>query len=136
MIKDSDKIGKLSVEELGKLFPIEVVPYNPLWKQLYEKENLSILNILGKDIVFRIEHFGSTAVEGLSAKPIIDILVEIPPLNNELKEIVIQKMNAADYHFIWRTDDAVPYMHFVKGYTINGFSENVFHVHMGDKNHS
>ena len=37
MIKDSDKIGKLSVEELGKLFPIEVVPYNPLWKQLYEK---------------------------------------------------------------------------------------------------
>ena len=45
-------------------------------------------------------------------------------------------MNAADYHFIWRTDDAVPYMHFVKGYTINGFSENVFHVHMGDKNHS
>ncbi len=45
-------------------------------------------------------------------------------------------MNAIDYHFIWRTDEATPYMHFVKGYTIHGFKGNIFHIHMGEKDHA
>ncbi len=129
-------LAELSTEELGRLFPIEIVPYNEQWNTLFLLEKELINNTLGEKVALRVEHFGSTAIEGLSAKPIIDILVEIPPLNEELKATIIKKMDKIGYNFIWRTDDEVPYMNFVKGYTINGFEGQAFHVHMGDKNHS
>mgnify|MGYP000930753676 FL=1 len=44
-------------------------------------------------------------------------------------------MAAIDYIFIWRTDEKVPYMHFVKGYSPEGFKGNLFHIHMSDKTH-
>lgn len=128
-------LENLNDEELGKLFPIEIVSYNPEWPRVYEKESKLLRNTLGNDIVLRIEHFGSTAVEGLSAKPIIDILIEIPPFTEKLKEEVVLKMKAIEYNFIWRTDEKIPYMNFVKGYTLSGYSGNVFHVHMADKSH-
>lgn len=135
MKKDIKNLENLSVEELGKLFPIKIVPYNELWKDIFQNEGELILKTLSQNIALKIEHFGSTAIEELSAKPIIDILVEIPPLNEVLKKSIIEKMNAIEYHFIWRTDEKTPYMHFVKGYTIHGFSGNIFHIHMGDKHH-
>jgi len=126
----------LPPEELGKLFPIQIVPYDKRWVNIYISESALVKDKLGDSIALKIEHFGSTAIFGLSSKPIIDILVEIPPLTDKLKDLIIKEMAAIDYHFIWRTDDKVPYMHFVKGYTVAGFRGNVFHVHMGDKTHS
>lgn len=131
-----NEIGNLTTEEFGKLFPIVIVPYDNSWTDLFKSESELITNTLGNDVALRIEHFGSTAVEGLSAKPTIDILVEIPHLTNELKEMIISRMKAIGYHFIWRTDDKNPYMNFVKGYTPEGYSGNQFHIHMGDKSHS
>ncbi|MFZ1497060.1 MAG: GrpB family protein [Saprospiraceae bacterium] len=125
----------LTTEELGKLFPIQIVPYDKNWVKIFNSESELIIKTLGENIILKIEHFGSTAIEGLSAKPTIDILVEIPHLTDMLKEMIIKKMKEIDYHFIWRTDEKVPYMHFVKGYTIDGFKGNVFHIHMGDKTH-
>lgn len=52
---------------------IRVVPYDPFWEVEYENESQLIRNIL-KDILVEIYHIGSTAVKGLSAKPIIDIM--------------------------------------------------------------
>lgn len=49
---------------------VRVVPYNPLWETAYETEAQRIRNIL-KEIIY---HIGSTAVKGLSAKPIIDVM--------------------------------------------------------------
>lgn len=135
MVHKKNKLEDLTTEELGKLFPIEIVPYDKKWAEIFRIESISIEDALGKNIALRIEHFGSTAIEGLSAKPTIDILVEIPTLTDELKEEIIGKMKRIGYHFIWRTDEKIPYMHFVKGYTPNGFSGNVFHIHMGDNKH-
>lgn len=129
-------LDELTTEELGRLFPIEIVPYNKQWNTLFLLEKELINNSLGEKIALKVEHFGSTAVLGLSAKPIIDILVEIPQLTEELKASIISKMDKIGYKFIWRTDDEEPYMNFVKGYTITGFEGQVFHIHMGDKNHS
>ena len=129
------KLEDLTPEELGKLFPIQIVPYDKNWVNIFNSESKLIKDTLGDNIALKIEHFGSTAVDGISAKPTIDILVEIPFLTDKLKEMIIQKMAEIDYHFIWRTDERVPYMHFVKGYTIDGFKGNVFHIHMGDKSH-
>lgn len=61
--------------------PIEVVPYNPQWQMLFELEKAAILSLIGM-YVNRIEHVGSTAVPGLAAKPVIDILVGIQQLSD------------------------------------------------------
>jgi GrpB-like predicted nucleotidyltransferase (UPF0157 family) len=61
--------------------PIIVVSYNADWSIQYEQEKIRILNALG-DAVAEIQHIGSTAVPGLAAKPVIDILLglkQIPP---------------------------------------------------------
>lgn len=52
---------------------VEVVPYDAKWPQIFEKEALAIRRALGPNCV-EVHHIGSTAVPGLSAKPIIDIL--------------------------------------------------------------
>ena len=129
-------LGDLSEEALGQLFPIEVLPYNKNWKTLFQQEKKRISETLGNTIALRIEHFGSTAIEGLASKPTIDILVEIPELTNELKSNIVKSMKSLGYDFIWRADDKVPYMMFAKGYTPQGIKGQTFHVHMADKKHS
>ena len=53
-----------------------VEDYNPMWKEEFQKIKNELLKVL-KDKVIAIEHVGSTSVEGLSAKPIIDIDIVI-----------------------------------------------------------
>ncbi|WP_036768989.1 GrpB family protein [Photorhabdus australis] len=59
---------------------IEVVEYDSQWPELYQKEANLLNNILTGNI-HRIHHIGSTSVEYLAAKPIIDILVEVNDIN-------------------------------------------------------
>lgn len=53
-----------------------LTPYNPLWPKLFISEAALIAPIFG-DALLGIEHIGSTAIPGLPAKPIIDIMVLI-----------------------------------------------------------
>lgn len=55
---------------------IDISPYDPAWAAAFEQESRRLKAILGS-VNARIEHIGSTAVEGLGAKPIIDILAGI-----------------------------------------------------------
>lgn len=57
-----------------------VVPYDKTWPEIYEKEKSILLNIFG-DIILDIQHFGSTSIEGISAKPIIDIMVVVDDIS-------------------------------------------------------
>ncbi|MDR2682053.1 MAG: GrpB family protein [Holosporaceae bacterium] len=52
---------------------IEIIPYNPDWPKIFEAEKEIISMALGDNLV-AIHHIGSTAVQGLSAKPKIDIV--------------------------------------------------------------
>src|SRR5262249_30788352 len=54
------------------------VDYDPRWSALYAEERARILAVLGDTVVASIEHIGSTSVPGLSAKPIIDLLLTVP----------------------------------------------------------
>jgi len=56
-----------------------LVDFDPGWRTAFEEESARIQSALF-DVVLGIEHYGSTAVEGLRAKPIIDILVGVAPL--------------------------------------------------------
>ncbi len=55
---------------------IEVVPYDPRWPKAFEQEAEKLKGFLGNSIV-SIYHIGSTAVPGLAAKPIIDIMIVV-----------------------------------------------------------
>jgi GrpB-like predicted nucleotidyltransferase (UPF0157 family) len=57
---------------------IHVAPYDPLWPREFEAEADRILRACD-DLSILLEHVGSTAVPGLSAKPIIDIAAGVPP---------------------------------------------------------
>ncbi|MBO8172343.1 MAG: GrpB family protein [Bacillaceae bacterium] len=55
---------------------VKVVPYNPDWKRMFEQEAQRLQTVL-EPLLPRIHHIGSTAITGIRAKPIIDILVEV-----------------------------------------------------------
>lgn len=58
---------------------VEIVEYDWSWPVLFEKEAKTLRHTL-KGVAASIHHIGSTAVEGLAAKPIIDILIEVNSL--------------------------------------------------------
>jgi GrpB-like predicted nucleotidyltransferase (UPF0157 family) len=60
---------------------IFLVPYNPLWPEKFQKEKKLIEETIGDYIAGGIHHVGSTAIPGLSAKPVIDILVGVESLD-------------------------------------------------------
>lgn len=60
---------------------VELVPYRPEWERLYRSESVRILRACGGQVTV-VEHIGSTAVPGLSAKPILDLMPGIERLEN------------------------------------------------------
>jgi GrpB-like predicted nucleotidyltransferase (UPF0157 family) len=59
---------------------IIVVPYDDKWPEMFEAESLLIKTLLG-GVAKSIHHIGSTSVPGLSAKPVIDIFLEVSDIN-------------------------------------------------------
>jgi GrpB-like predicted nucleotidyltransferase (UPF0157 family) len=51
---------------------VEVVPYDPEWKLEFNRISEQLLSYVG-DLIISIEHVGSTSIEGLAAKPVIDL---------------------------------------------------------------
>jgi len=122
------KLSEITLEELWKLFPILLCEHNNLWKEWYLEEEKEIVNAVGKTNIERINHIGSTSVEGLVAKPTIDILLEIKK-EADLKQLV-KDMENIGYIFDPQKDKPAPHMMFMKGYTEEGFAQKVFHVHI------
>lgn len=62
--------------------PVFVVPYDPRWPELYTATRDDLRNAMG-DVAVRVDHVGSTAVPGLTAKPVIDIQISVPDVEDE-----------------------------------------------------
>ena len=60
--------------------PVEIVPYSSEWPTLFATEAALLLAELSPWLDGEIQHVGSTAVPGLSAKPVIDIMAPIHSL--------------------------------------------------------
>ena len=105
---------------------ISIVPYEPGWPSLFEDEAASLRRKLPKSVVIRIEHFGSTAVPGLAAKPVIDVLVQVSSLK-ETREQVVPILEAEGYDYFWRTDVAPAYAWFIKR---DAGGKRTHHIHM------
>lgn len=73
---------------------VVVLPYDEQWKQDFLKIKAEILPVLEK-IIIGIEHVGSTSVQGLSAKPIIDVDVAVK--DDTCMEVVISALEKIGY---------------------------------------
>lgn len=71
-----------------------VLPYDRTWKTAFEEIKVEIENAIG-DLIIGIEHVGSTSVEGMSAKPCIDIDVIIK--NYSVFDAVVNKLKTIGY---------------------------------------
>lgn len=67
-----------------KIGTVQLEKYDSKWKEMFneEKENLKAIF---KDLAVEIEHIGSTSIEGLTSKPIIDIAVGVNKLEDFVK---------------------------------------------------
>jgi len=130
--KDTVNFDNLTAEQVGKLFPVRIVPYDPDWKILFEQEKDLIERALNEDVALNIEHFGSTSVEGLAAKPTIDIIVEVSCLNNEIKQYIIKELEAIGYGNMHNAEKENK-MTFGKGYDENYICNQTYHIHIREK---
>jgi GrpB-like predicted nucleotidyltransferase (UPF0157 family) len=80
--------------------PVVIVPSNKEWPEAFEREKRFLLSHFPQ-FVRRIEHFGSTAVPGLAAKPVIDMLVEVASLE-EVKLHLAPQLVEKGYDYFWR----------------------------------
>lgn len=93
----------LSIEEVADAIwrditsEVTIVPYNPAWPLMYEEERETITAAVG-GLIAEIHHVGSTAVPGLPAKPIIDIMIAVPRFENAIE--CIGPLSDLGYAFI------------------------------------
>lgn len=104
---------------------VVLVPYDAQWPQLFAQEAARVRHLLG-DLVTRVEHIGSTAVPGLDAKPIIDLLVGVRSLR-EAKLAAVPILEAVGYSY-WRDNPNQERMFLVRGLPPNG--PRTHHIHM------
>ncbi|MDR2010783.1 MAG: GrpB family protein [Bacteroidales bacterium] len=126
------KFDNLTSEQVGKLFPIQIVPYDPEWEILFEQEKAMINKVLSENLVVNIEHFGSTSVAGLASKPTIDIMVEVPDLSEKIKKFITEKLETIGYGNMYNAEQKNK-MTFGKGYNENSTSKITYHVHIREK---
>ena len=110
---------------------IQLVPYDPRWPEIFRTEAGRIRELLGTAAVLRVEHMGSTAVPGLSAKPVIDMLIEIPSFELAQRTI-LPKLREEGWEYLWRGDRPPGHMMFIRR---NAAGVRTHHVHMAPAGH-
>ncbi|QJR13566.1 GrpB family protein [Usitatibacter palustris] len=83
--------------------PVHIDEYNPAWPALFEAERALIAKTIGPWLAGPIEHIGSTAVPGLAAKPVIDIMA--PVVNLTDSQPTLERLRALSYcYFPYRSE--------------------------------
>lgn len=124
-IKMGKVLSEMTIEELWELFPIFLVKPSDKWVARYDKMETILKKILSGYPVERISHIGSTAIHGIWAKDIVDVLVEIATGSDiEIVAKIIEENG-----FI-RMASATDRISLNCGYTEKGFAEDVYHLHL------
>lgn len=117
------ELKDMTLEELWELFPVVLVPHNSCWSG-WAREKIRELSALLADYNPIINHIGSTAVPDIQAKPIVDILVEVPACVDWLPIRTLMENNG--YICMSESESRVS---FNWGYTPQGYADKVFHIH-------
>ena len=118
-------LSELTLEELWELFPIVLTEHRAEWRDFYLEMEAKLKQAFTIFPIVRISHIGSTAIPSIWAKPIVDILVEAAQ-GVELNKIAER---AEDLGFL-RMSDAADRISLNFGYTVYGFAEKVYHLHL------
>ncbi len=118
-------LSEMTLEELWQLFPIILTEHNPCWKDWYKEESALLQKILPPELIVRISHIGSTAIDGIWAKPTVDIIIETTPECDW--DLISKIMDENSYGCMSKNPNRITFM---KGYTEDGFAEKVFHLHL------
>ena len=104
---------------------VTLFPYDPEWSRLFERERVVLESVLGNWLVGPVEHIGSTAVPGLAAKPIIDMLAPVRSLPEAAAAIpVVVALGYA--HGVHRPEEA----HFFFKPAVKNWWERTHHLHL------
>jgi GrpB-like predicted nucleotidyltransferase (UPF0157 family) len=110
---------------------VAIVPYDPHWPEMFRREKEHLLSCLPGELIRRVEHFGSTAIPGLAAKPVVDMLVEVADLQ-ATRDRIAPLLESQGYDYFWRPtrgDDGPPfYAWFIK--RDPGSGVRTHHIHM------
>jgi GrpB-like predicted nucleotidyltransferase (UPF0157 family) len=106
---------------------VEIVDYDPRWPLLFDEEAKRLRAVLDPSLIVGLEHFGSTAISGLSAKPIIDILIAVRSLA-AAQATFVEALRNLDYVY-WADNPKKDRMFFVKGMPPFG-AKRSHHVHV------
>ena len=120
------------MEELWDLFPIYLVRHDDKWNEYYNEIESAITDLLAGYPVKRISHIGSTAIQGIWAKNIVDVLVEIS------EKVAMEEIaRVLEQNGFIKMSDEKRRITLNKGYTKEGFADKVYHIHLrytGDNN--
>lgn len=144
-------LSEMSLEELWRLFPIFLTEHNEDWNDWYEDEYKRLIGIFsaagfrchktsmgqnGGEL--KTHHIGSTAIKGIWAKPIVDILLEIRKKPGGVTGSSGGALSVSIEHvrdvlmqngYLCMSEQA-DRMSFCLGYTEEGFAERVYHLHL------
>jgi GrpB-like predicted nucleotidyltransferase (UPF0157 family) len=113
---------------------VAVVPYDSRWPELFRREKEHLLSCLPGELIRRIEHFGSTAIPGIAAKPVVDVLIEVSDLD-ATKARIAPILESQGYDYFWRPtsgDDTPPfYAWFIKRDPVTRVRTH--HIHMVER---
>jgi len=103
---------------------IIIEKYNPSWKNEFKKEYQLLMNSI-KEPDIKIKHIGSTSIEGLAAKPIIDIMIGLKDFNTANNHIFA--IENSGYNYVSKHEDVMPYRRF---FTKEFDEKRTHHIHM------
>ena len=124
-MKVEKELSEMSLNELWELFPIFLIEHNDKWDAFYSEMEAKLRCVLPQHSIKRISHIGSTAVPGIWAKDIVDVLVEISTDSNI--ECIAQLIERSGLLRMSMEDRRISLN---SGYTKNGFADKVFHIHL------
>ena len=115
----------MTLEELWELFPIFLVEHTDQWADDYQEVEALLQDLFAGCPVHRISQIGSTAIQGIWAKNIVDVLVEFSQ-GADMKDMArILEQNG----FTVMSSD-VNRITLNQGYTESGFADKVYHIHL------
>jgi len=112
--------------------PIVIADYDPAWPQMFVDERALIYGTVGRELFVRIEHVGSTAVPGLAAKPIIDMMPGVRSLDDVTPDVIARLAGIGweyvpEYERANAIDEGMPERRYFRK-DRNG--ERAFHMHV------
>lgn len=105
---------------------ITLVPYNPTWPAMFVKEQIFLQKALGY-LAEDIQHIGSTAIPGICAKPVIDILIGVADIN-QFTQADISKITDLGYQYYPEFETTLPYRRFFRKNDSAGNATHQIHL--------